>query len=282
VLEQAAGIGEMADRLDRSRDERNEDALAHANVLHSRACLELASGQRQAGIDGLLAIGRWEAGLRMKNPTLYPWRSDAALALRLQGERERARGLVSEEIELARAFGAPRALGIALRAGAIVEDDEKMLREAVTVLEGSGGRLDYARALIELGAMKRRGGSASGARDPLRAGWELASRCGATRLAAHAHDELLASGARPRRAALSGVESLTASERRVATMARERTNREIAQILFVTEKTVETHLGHVYSKLGISSRKQLPDELTDLMTADAATTGASSPARPAA
>ena len=71
-------------------------------------------------------------------------------------------------------------------------------------------------------------------------------------------EELLASGARPRTTAVSGAEALTPSESRVARMAAEGlTNREIAQALFVTPKTVEVHLGSAYRKLGISSRMQL-------------------------
>ena len=79
---------------------------------------------------------------------------------------------------------------------------------------------------------------------------------------ARAQDELMATGARPRRVALSGLDALTPSERRVAGMAaKELTNRDIAQALFVTPKTVEVHLSSVYRKLGIASRAQLADAL---------------------
>lgn len=87
---------------------------------------------------------------------------------------------------------------------------------------------------------------------------ELAAACGAEPLAERARTELNAAGGRARREALSGVESLTPSERRVAAMAAEgMTNREIAQALFVTPKTVEVHLSNAYRKLGIASRRQL-------------------------
>ena len=70
--------------------------------------------------------------------------------------------------------------------------------------------------------------------------------------------ELAATGAHPRTILLSGLDALTASERRVAQMAAEdMSNKEIAQALFVTVKTVEQHLGRVYRKLDISSRRQL-------------------------
>ena len=91
---------------------------------------------------------------------------------------------------------------------------------------------------------------------------DLAHHCGARPLAERARQELLACGARPRRLVLSGVESLTVSERRVAEMAAGgKSNPEIAQALFVTRKTVEAHLAQAYRKLDIGSREQLPAAL---------------------
>jgi DNA-binding CsgD family transcriptional regulator len=69
-------------------------------------------------------------------------------------------------------------------------------------------------------------------------------------------------GARPRRPALRGRDALTPREQRLAEMAASgMTNREIAEALFITTKTVETHLRHAYDKLGISSRRGLSDAL---------------------
>lgn len=80
----------------------------------------------------------------------------------------------------------------------------------------------------------------------------------------HAWQELLAAGARPRRKELKGAASLTPSERRIVELAAAgQTNREIAQALFVTAKTVETHLGHAYTKLGVGSRVELATALED-------------------
>jgi DNA-binding NarL/FixJ family response regulator len=174
---------------------------------------------------------------------------------------------VAEELELARTWGAPRALGAALRAAGLVEGGEQglaLLEEAVEVLTSSPAKLEHAKARTELGAALRRANRRSEAREQLRRAVELATICGATPLAARAETELRATGARSRRIALSGLESLTPSERRVAQMAAEGpTNREIAQALFVTPKTVELHLSSVYRKLGISSRSQLPAELAE-------------------
>ena len=97
------------------------------------------------------------------------------------------------------------------------------------------------------------------ARDPLRRALELAEACGAQPLSEHVRAEIHATGARPRTTALHGVLALTTSERRVADLAAGgQTNRDIAQSLYVTPKTVEVHLTNAYRKLGIGSRRDLP------------------------
>jgi DNA-binding CsgD family transcriptional regulator len=135
---------------------------------------------------------------------------------------------------------------------------EQLLREAAEVLAGPTARLEHARVLVDLGAALRRSNSRSEARQLLREGVELAHECGARPLVERANEELAATGAHPRTILLRGLDALTASERRVAQMAAEdMSNKEIAQALFVTVKTVEQHLGRVYRKLDISSRRQL-------------------------
>jgi DNA-binding NarL/FixJ family response regulator len=115
---------------------------------------------------------------------------------------------------------------------------------------------------VDLGAALRRARRPTEAREPLRTGLAAARACGALPLAERAHEELTASGARPRKIVRAGVEALTSSERRVARMAAEgMTNKEIAQALFVTVRTVEAHLHHAYQKLDISSRGQLREAL---------------------
>jgi ATP/maltotriose-dependent transcriptional regulator MalT len=136
------------------------------------------------------------------------------------------------------------------------------LRGAAELAAASGARLEQARTLVELGAALRRANQRTAARGPLRTGLDLAYRCGATRLAQRTREELLAAGARPRREALTGLEALTVSERRVAELAAAgMSNPEIAQALFVTLNTVEGHLRHAYQKLSIGSRGQLPAAL---------------------
>jgi DNA-binding CsgD family transcriptional regulator len=134
----------------------------------------------------------------------------------------------------------------------------ELLREAVAVLATSVARLEHARALADLGGAMRRAGHRSDARTPLREALTLAHQCGAHALAEQARTDLLATGARPRSLVLTGVESLTPSERRIADLAAAgNTNRAIAQALFVTMKTVEMHLANSYRKLGIHSRGEL-------------------------
>ncbi len=231
-------------------------------LLAARGRLRLARGDESAGLDDLEECGRRATVFGALNPIVYAWRIDAALALRGRGELEGARALAEQELAAAQAWGTPGALGGAERVVALLEDDpEEMiagLGRAAALLAASPARLEHARALTDLGAAQRRANRRAEARETLREALELARRCGATVVAERAHEELLATGARPRRVQLTGVESLTASERRIAAMAAEgMSNPAIAQALFVTRKTVETHLGHVYSKLGIAARGAL-------------------------
>ena len=128
------------------------------------------------------------------------------------------------------------------------------------MLAPSQARLEHARVLLDLGAALRAAGQRTAAREPLLEGLTLAARCGAKTLERRARAELAAIGVRPRTTDRSGADSLTPSEQRVVELAAAgATNRAIAQALFVTEKTVETHLGRAFRKLDVSSRRQLPD-----------------------
>jgi DNA-binding CsgD family transcriptional regulator len=198
-----------------------------------------------------------------------PWRSDAALAELRLGEPEAARRLSAEELELARAFGAPRALGVALRAAGLTNGrrGEPLLREAVEVLAGPDNRLEQAGALADLGALLRRSNRRVDAREMLRRAVDAAHRAHAAPLAALAETELRATGARPRRVLLTGLEALTASERRIAELAAEGlTNRQIAQNLLITARTVEGHLTNVFTKLDVRTRAELPEALETTTT----------------
>jgi DNA-binding CsgD family transcriptional regulator len=194
-----------------------------------------------------------------------PWRGWAAEGLRLLDRNDEARALAVEELALARRWGDPRAIGASLRVLGLVEGGTAgigLLREAVEVVEGSEARLEHARALVDLGAALRRANRRTEARERLREGVDLARSVGAFALVGRAYEEIAATGARPRKILKTGLDALTASERRVAQLAAEgMSNKEIAQALFVTIKTVEVHLSHAYRKLEISSRAQLDQAL---------------------
>jgi ATP/maltotriose-dependent transcriptional regulator MalT len=251
------------------------DALAPELLLHSlllaRGELKVARGDARAGLDDIESCGRLLQAAGHHNSASVPWRPAAAMVHAALGARAESERLVDEELRHARAFGAPRVLGIALRVASLVHGGQAglaLLEEAVSVLASSPAQLEYARALTDLGAARRRSGHRVDAREPLRHAIEVAHECDATVLAARAREELIAAGARPRRVARSGIRSLTPSERRVAELAsRGLGNPGIAQALFVTVKTVETHLGHVYTKLGINTREALPKKLADAVPA---------------
>ncbi len=236
------------------------DSLVSRLLVHSRAELLLAQDQLGAAVAQLLAYGERNRVLGWDGPAT-PWRSQAALALARLGERDRAHELVSEELEVAGRQASARSIGVALRAAGLLGDGDQRIRllsQAVDVLDDSGAVLEHARALVSLGIERRHRGATASARDLLRQGHDLALRCHATRLVGLAQTELRLAGARPRRTALTGPESLTPGERRVVDLvAGGLSNRQVAQSLFVTEKTVETHLGHAYAKLGIRSRRGL-------------------------
>jgi len=236
-----------------------------ALLLESRGRLRAARGDAAGAVHDLIEAGAWNERAGGAGPSISSWRSHLALAQLQVGQPDEARRFAEQDLELARRFGAPRPIGIALRALGLIEGGERgfeRLAEAADELGKAGDRLEQARALVDLGAALRRGNRRADARERLREGLDLAARCGATVLADRAREELLATGARPRKPFYSGVEALTASELRTARMAGEgMTNREVAQALFVTPKTVETHLRHAYQKLDIPGRSGLADAL---------------------
>jgi DNA-binding NarL/FixJ family response regulator len=236
-------------------------------VIEARGRVWLARGHRAHAMSELRRCGEIADRRRLHNPAFFAWRSALALALAPE-DPEQARELAQTELELARRADSPRAIGIALRVcGLLAEPGNRieLLEQSVAVLDNTPIRLELAYSLTELGAALRRVGARTAAREPLRRALDLAHRCGATRLADQARQEALAAGARPRRPWTTGVQALTPSELRVARLAAQPlSNRDIAQALFITTKTVSDHLSSTYRKLNISTR----DELAVAMTAD--------------
>ncbi len=230
--------------------------------LHARAELALAQGDAEAAVEACLEGER--RALYMPAPIGWPWPAVRAQALDRLGRTDEAIEVATAWLEVARAWGAPGTVGAALRILGQLEREEGLprLEEAVAVLEGSSARLERARALAALGGALRRARRVADAREPLRRALELAAACDAGAVAKEIRTELQAAGARPRSEAMSGVESLTPSERRVVDLAAAgQANREIAQALFVTPKTVEVHLTNAYRKLGVRSRRELGSAL---------------------
>jgi DNA-binding CsgD family transcriptional regulator len=234
-------------------------------IPSARGRLRLAQGRAAdalADFEACLALFSPDVwGMPIRETGYVHARSGAALALVRLGQPERARELADAELADVRLFGAARALGVSLRAAGLAHGGATglgLLAESVATLEESPALLERARSLAELGAALRRAGQRAKARDSLAQALDLAARCGARPLAVRVREELRAAGARPRREWRTGVEALTPSELRIVRMAADgASNRDIAQELYVTLKTVEGHLARAYAKLGIERRGEL-------------------------
>ena len=132
------------------------------------------------------------------------------------------------------------------------------VEEAVELASRAPVRLELAKSLAALGITRRRAGRPDYAREPLARAYELAQVCGAERLLESIRTEMLAVGADPGAAVPRGVKALTATEKRVATLAAAgRAEREIAQELFVTPRVIELKLGSARRKLGATTQGEL-------------------------
>lgn len=246
--------------------ERWSETLDYQYIVPiARGHVLLAGGRPAEAAEALAVVDEITARQGIRCPVIVSWRAPYARALALIGERERARQVAETEVEVADAWGAPRARGAARHALGIAiggGDGMAQLREARDILAGSPSTLELLRLEVDLGAALRRAGQGGEAREILTAAMDTAHRFGAFLLRDAARTELAAAGARPRRTAVTGPESLTPSELRVAHMAAAgSSNREIAQLLFVTPKAVEYHLANAYRKLQINSRRELPAAL---------------------
>ncbi len=269
----AASLVEL-DRVDQAAEVLDEaelaargvDPVGRASHRLARGRIATARGEHAEARRQLAAAAEIAAGVPfLHNPSALPWRSDGALAAQVVGDHEAALALAAEEVDLARRYGAPRALGVALRAhglvvgGAVGLSD---LREAVDVLTGSPAGLEEVRARVDLGAALRRAGHRAEAREVLRDGQASAASLGAVRLRERARVELVSAGGRPRREAVRGPDALTPSERRVAELAAGgRSNPDIAAELYISRRTVEFHLRGAFRKLEVSSRRALAEAL---------------------
>ncbi|MGW8554627.1 LuxR C-terminal-related transcriptional regulator [Streptomyces tubercidicus] len=268
VLLETGRRAEAESLLSLAEPERYGDVWQWTHLLEARARMRLADGDFANALEDLQECGRRQVAWHQDNPAILPWRSLAALAHLALGRSGQATRLAHQELEQAQAWGTPRTLGISLRTVAVTVRGRQgltQLEDSVGLLEEAGATLEQARSLVEYGTLRCEAGHVRLGRETVRRGLELARQCGAVGLADLAGERLRAFGARPRRAHPVGASALTDRECRVAVLAaRGLTNREIADTLFITQRTVENHLTSGFRKLGITGRR----ELAPLLDAD--------------
>ncbi|MFH9387994.1 AAA family ATPase [Streptomyces albidoflavus] len=235
--------------------------------LYARGVLRSATGDPAGAVHDFLECGRRQSAREVVSPVVTPWRSAvAACRLELGGGQE-ALDLATEEVRLARVWGTPRTVGRALSVLGTATGGRhglELAEEAVdTLREVPGDPLaELIPALLAQGRQLVAAGERGRGRVRLREAAELAERSGAVRWLGLASQALREGGARHPAAARTGSVALTDSEHRIATLAAEgHTNTEIADLLHLARRTVETHLTSTYRKLGIRRRTELPGRL---------------------
>jgi DNA-binding CsgD family transcriptional regulator len=184
------------------------------------------------------------------------------------GALDRAAHALRRLSEATSAAATDWALGIQARSAALLSEDERAeprYAEAIERLGRTRMRAELARAHLLYGEWLRRQGRRRDAREQLRTAHAMLEEVGMEAFAERARRELLATGATARKRTVETVDDLTAQEAQIAGLARNgRSNPEIATLLFISPRTVEWHLGKIFTKLGISSRRELRAALPDL------------------
>ncbi|MER5551142.1 LuxR C-terminal-related transcriptional regulator [Streptomyces sp. NPDC002793] len=263
-----------ADRTDEARRFAARFELSWApdtwelnRFLYARGVSRAAMGDSAGALHDLLECGRRQLAREVVSPVITPWRTAVAECRSAPGRTREALDMAEEELRLARVWNTPRTVGRALRVLGTVTGGRRGLEladEAVRILRTASVDVDMELipALLAQGRQLIGAGERSRARDSLREAAERAERKGAVRLYALAGQALREGGARHRTLARTGSAALTGSERRIAELAAEgRTNAEIAELLHLARRTVETHLTHAYRKLRIRRRSELTDVL---------------------
>ncbi|HEX6619407.1 MAG TPA: LuxR C-terminal-related transcriptional regulator, partial [Solirubrobacteraceae bacterium] len=262
--------GEFEEARELLAEHRLDDGLGSTRweigLRHARARLWLAEGDLERAYAEACAAGALRDQQGRRNPSWTPWRSTAALALAQLGRREEAAVLADAEVALAERFGAPVPIAHALHARAVAEAQDAVrvarCERALGVVADVPAVLQRVRLRLELGSTLAHMGRRLEARAALRPALADADAVGAVLLAQRARRELAATGLRPRQAAIEGVAALTPRQRQVCELAAAgKGNRAIAQELFLSVKTVETHLAAGYRKLGVNARADLAARL---------------------
>ena len=232
-----------------------------SSVLWGHAALgfvDLAHGRAREAIAQLEECGRLAGIAGLEDPTIVPWASDLVEAYVNAGRDEPAQRVCEQLTVRAGRAALPLPLALAERCRGLTSrgEFEPHFLRALELHDSCQAPLERARALLAFGSRLHRACRRVEARERLREALADFERLGAEPWAERARAELRASGAVRRPAAAS--DELTAQEARVAIgVARGLTNREVAEDLFLSPKTVEFHLGRVFRKLGIRSRTEL-------------------------
>ncbi|WP_328922209.1 helix-turn-helix transcriptional regulator [Streptomyces griseoaurantiacus] len=265
-----AAAGRFVTAFDLSRV---PDSPERDRFLYARGVLRAAAGNPVGAAHDFLECGRGRSAREELNPAVLPWRTALAECAVARGDRREALLLAEDELRLARVWDTPRTVGRALRVLATATGGRHGLdlaEEAVRLLRTAPGGEELIAALLARGRLLLAAGERTQARETLREAADRAARRGAVRLAQAAEEALREGGARRPATVRTGFEALTDSERRIVELAAEgHTNTEIAGLLHVARRTVETHLTSAYRKLGIRRRGQLQTVL-----------GAAAPRRP--
>ncbi|WP_326835710.1 AAA family ATPase [Amycolatopsis rhabdoformis] len=253
----------VLDSVRRPRLERF--TLEYHWVLMARARALAAGGDPAAALTHLLLCRDSLAEAGLGNPVLAPWWYDAAEVLTILGRGDEGWAGIEEAEDRAARWGTPRAVGMVRTARGVLTPGDagiELLTEATELLAPSPAKLEHARAEFLLGRRLFRRGDAEGARDRLRRSIDVAVLCRDKLQVNLSLPALAEAGGRMRRGTASPADALSGSERRVAEKAAEgATNREIAESLFLTVRTVELHLTGVYRKLGLKGRAELAEAL---------------------
>ncbi|WP_063783765.1 ATP-binding protein, partial [Streptomyces sp. WM6372] len=259
------GRSEEAARLAEAFDlSRAPESWELNRFLYARGVQRLAAGDPAGALHDFLECGRRQTAREVLSPVVTPWRTAVALCRVALGGGQEALALATEELRLARVWNTPRTVGRALRVLGTATGGRRGLHlaeEAVETLRDapSDAGMELVEALLAQGRQLFAAGERGRARDRLREAADLAERTGGLRLLTLAERALREGGARVPAAARTGSGALTGSERRIAELAAAgRTNTEIADLLHLARRTVETHLTSTYRKLGIRSRSELP------------------------
>lgn len=237
------------------------EPVEHSWAMAARARLSHNRGDPLGAVEVLLRCINDFDEMGIANPVIVPW-ADAAMSLAGLGRTKETLDLVERFRPGRHGWDTAWARGSALLAEGMATGAIETLEHAVGELAVAGVRLQECEALIALGVALLNAGREKAARKHLRAAVDLAVRCGYVLAGNAARDALVKAGGRMGVLSASPIEALTGGERRVAELVAEKlTNREIADMLFVAVRTVESHLSNAYRKLGVQTRAELAARL---------------------